>query len=106
MNPLTASWDEPAKASTSPRKPLKVAIVGFGTVGSSVARILTEHPPEGLLLSYIFNRNFERKRKSADWVPPTVEWTSNIDDILSSDADIFVELVGGLEPAGAWIRAG
>src|SRR6185437_10572797 len=54
---------------------------------------------------YIFNRNFERKRKSADWVPPTVEWTSNIDDILSSDADIFVELVGGLEPAGAWIRS-
>jgi len=105
LNPLTASRDEPAKASTSPRKPLKVAIVGFGTVGSSVARILTEHPPEGLLLSYIFNRNFERKRKSADWVPPTVEWTSNIDDILSSDADIFVELVGGLEPAGAWIRS-
>jgi homoserine dehydrogenase len=104
LNPLTASRDEPAKASTSPRKPLKVAIVGFGTVGSSVARILTQHPPEGLCLSYIFNRNFERKRKSADWVPPTVEWTNNIDDILSSDADIFVELIGGLEPAGAWIR--
>jgi len=103
LNPLTASIDDPAKTNPSPRKPLKVAIVGFGTVGRSVARILTEHPPEGLRLSYIFNRDFERKRKSADWVPPTVEWTSNIDDILSSDADIFVELIGGLEPAGTWI---
>ena len=104
MNPLAASVDERAKAVTSPRKPLTVAIAGFGTVGSSVARILTEHPPEGLRLSYIFNRNFERKRKAADWIPPTVQWTDNIDEILSSDADILVELVGGLEPAGTWIR--
>jgi len=103
LNPVTASVDEPAKAN-APRKVLKVAIAGFGTVGSSVARILTEHPPEGLRLSHIFNRNFERKQKAADWVSPTVQWTDNIDDILSSDADIFVELVGGLEPAGTWIR--
>ena len=104
MNPLTVSIDVPRKASISPRKPLQVAIVGFGTVGSSVARILTEHPPEGLRLSHIFNRQFERKRKTADWVPPTVQWTDNIDEIFSSEADIFVELVGGLEPASTWIR--
>lgn len=104
MNPVTASVDEPAKAILSPRKPLKVAIVGFGTVGSSVARILTEHAPEGLRLSHVFNRNFERKRHAADWIPSTVQWTDNIEDIISSDADIFVELVGGLEPAGTWIR--
>lgn len=89
---------------SSPRKPLKVAIAGFGTVGSSVARILTEHAPDGLRLSYIFNRNFERKRQGAAWVPPTVQWTDDIEAILSSDADILVELVGGLEPAGTWIR--
>jgi homoserine dehydrogenase len=104
LNPVTASVDEPAKAILSPRKPLKVAIVGFGTVGSSVARILTEHAPEGLRLSHVFNRNFERKRHAADWIPSTVQWTDNIEDIISSDADIFVELVGGLEPAGTWIR--
>lgn len=104
MNPVTASVDEPAKTHASPRKPLNVAIIGFGTVGSSVARILTEHAPEGLRLSYIFNRNFERKRKAADWISPAVQWSDNIEDILSSDADIFVELVGGLEPAGTWIR--
>jgi len=80
---------------------LDVAILGFGTVGSSVARILTEHPA-GLRITHILNRNFQRKR--ADWVSPAVKWTDNIDDVLSSDVDIVVELIGGLEPAGQWIR--
>ena len=71
-------------------------------MGSSVARILTEHPPAGLRLTHVLNRNFARKR--AEWVPGTVLWTDQFDDILSSDADILVELIGGLEPAGEWIR--
>ncbi len=105
MNPLTTSISEAGvKASESPRKPLNVAIVGFGTVGNSVARILTEHSPEGLRLSHICNRNFERKRKGADWIPATVRWTDDIEAVLSSEADILVELIGGLDPAGEWIR--
>ena len=31
-------------------------------------------------------------------------WTSTIDDILQSDADIVVEAVGGVDPAAGWIR--
>ena len=76
--------------------------MGFGTVGNSVARILAEHPREGLRLTHIFNRNVERKR--VDWLPPTVRWTEDINEVLSSDVDIVVELIGGLEPAGDWIR--
>ena len=45
---------------------LKVAVLGFGTVGGSVARILSELKPAGLVLSYIYNRNVKRKR--VDWV--------------------------------------
>ncbi len=87
-----------------PRTPksLNVAIVGFGTVGSSVARILAEHSPAGLHLTHICNRNI--KRKQVDWLPETVHWTDDINDVLSSDADIVVELIGGLEPAGEWVR--
>jgi len=81
---------------------LSVALVGFGTVGSSVARILTENPPPGLRLTHICNRNYPRKR--VDWLPSGVRWTDNINDILSSDVDIVVELIGGLDPAGDWIR--
>src|SRR5215472_950432 len=93
------------KATTddkAPRRILQVAILGFGTVGSSVARILAEHPREGLRLTHIFNRNVERKR--VDWLPETVSWTEDINEVLASDVDIVVELIGGLEPAGDWIR--
>jgi len=81
---------------------LNVAILGFGTVGSSVARILTEHPPAGLRLAHIFNRNIQGKR--VNWVSPTTKWTEEIGDVLTSEADIVIELIGGLEPASKWIR--
>jgi homoserine dehydrogenase len=89
-------------ATDGSRRILNVAILGFGTVGSSVARILTEHPPAGLRLTHIFNRNVQRKR--ADSIPANVKWTEKLEDVLSSDADIMVELIGGIEPAGSWIR--
>ncbi|MGC2402003.1 MAG: homoserine dehydrogenase [Acidobacteriaceae bacterium] len=81
---------------------LKVALLGFGTVGNSVARILCEHPPQGLSLSCIFNRGIERKRVS--WIPSSVVWTEDFEQVLASDADIVVELAGGLRPAGDWVR--
>jgi homoserine dehydrogenase len=80
----------------------RVALLGFGTVGQAVARILTEQPPPGVRLTHVFNRNVARKR--AAWVPGDVTWTEHVDDILSADVDIVVELVGGLEPAGTWVR--
>jgi homoserine dehydrogenase len=83
-------------------KVLKVAIVGFGTVGSSVARVLAERAPAGVRLTHICNRNIQRKR--VNWLPEAIIWTENFDEVLSSDADIIVEVIGGLEPAGEWIR--
>ena len=88
---------------SKPHKVLDVAIVGFGTVGSSVARILSENCPAGLRLTHICNRNIQRKQ--VDWLPGTVRWTENIEDIISSDVNIVVELIGGLEPAGGWVRS-
>jgi homoserine dehydrogenase len=82
--------------------PLRIALFGFGTVGSSVARILVESKPLGLELTHIFNRGVERKR--VDWVPKSVEWTEDADALLASDVDVVVELTGGLEPAGSWVR--
>jgi homoserine dehydrogenase len=96
----------PAKtlASETAAGTCKVAILGFGTVGSSVARILSERTRTGLTLTHICNRNLERK-KNADWLPAHVQWTKDINDVLSSDADIVVEVIGGLQPAGDWIRS-
>jgi homoserine dehydrogenase len=81
---------------------VRVALVGFGTVGRSVARILCDDDRRPLVLSHVCNRHVARK--VVDWVPPTVTWTSDFEDILRSDADIVVEVIGGLEPAGDWIR--
>src|SRR6266436_3770504 len=44
---------------------VKVAVLGFGTVGSSVARVLAASKFPGVELTHIFNRNVERKRSSA-----------------------------------------
>jgi homoserine dehydrogenase len=93
----------PAELSVaSAHQPLRIALFGFGTVGSSVARILVESRPQCLELTHIFNRGVARKR--VDWVPSTVVWSEDADAVLASDVDVVVELAGGLDPAGGWVR--
>ena len=82
--------------------PLRIAIFGFGTVGSSVARILVESKPAGLELTHVYNRGVARKR--VDWTPASVVWSEDADAVLASDVDVVVELVGGLDPVGGWVR--
>ena len=83
-------------------RPLRIALFGFGTVGSSVARILVESKPRGLELSHVFNRGVARKR--VDWAGPGVTWSEDADAVLAADVDVVVELAGGLDPAGGWVR--
>lgn len=81
--------------------PLNVAILGFGTVGASAARILTERKIPDLALTHVYNRNVARKR--VDWLP-SVKWTEDLQAVLASNADIIVELMGGLDPAHDCVR--
>jgi homoserine dehydrogenase len=83
-------------------RPLRVALFGFGTVASSVARILVESQPQGLELTHVYSRSLARRR--VDWVPSDVIWSDDADAVLASDVDVVVELAGGLEPAGGWVR--
>jgi len=83
------------------RKEWKVSLVGYGTVGKSVAKILSADPNSPFVLTHIFNRNIARKK--TEGLPSRIQWTDDIDDILSSDTDIMVEVIGGLDPAGTWI---
>ena len=85
---------------------VKVALLGFGTVGSGVAQVLAASKFPGVQLTHIFNRNVERKRASAGakFVPASVVWTENIDDVLKSDVDVVIELMGGLNPVEGWLR--
>ncbi|NUQ61883.1 MAG: homoserine dehydrogenase [Pirellulales bacterium] len=85
-------------------KTAKVAIVGFGTIGSGVARLLVEHQER-------ISRHAGRPVQLARVVDPDLSRPRNItlpkglltDDLSKvtgdPDIEVAVELVGGLEPA-------
>ena len=79
----------------------RIALLGFGTVGSAVARRLISDPLD-FQLTHVLDRSAARKRRL---LPDGVVWTTSVDEVLQSDADIVVEAIGGLEPAAGWIRA-
>ena len=85
---------------------VKVALLGFGTVGSSVAKVLAERKFSGVALTHVYNRNVTRKKESAaaKYVPATAVWTENIDDVLKSNVDVVIELMGGLNPVEGWLK--
>jgi len=82
--------------------PCRVALIGFGTVGRAVAKILCENGDRGLQLTHICNRNVEKKKQA--WIPADVVWTDDVQSVLRSDAEIVIELIGGLTPAEQIVR--
>jgi len=81
----------------------RVALIGFGTVGRVVARILSENRNGSLRLTHICNRHVEKKKQP--WVPSDVIWTDDVDSVLQSDVNIVIELIGGLNPAEQIVRS-
>ena len=82
----------------------KVAIIGFGTIGAGVARLLLEHGDriarsagKRLELVCVVDPDLKRSRNFA--LPPGL-LTSDLNRVID-DPEIVaaVELVGGLEPA-------
>lgn len=100
-----ATEDRQAPAASGVSTPLRVAVLGFGTVGQSVVRILTERPElaSELSLVAIFNRNVAKKR--AGWVAPAVTWTDDVTAVLALKPDVVVETVGGVDLPYAWVSA-
>jgi homoserine dehydrogenase len=97
---LAKATSKPAKTQAENSKQTsacRIALIGFGTVGRAVAKILCESHKNSLRLTHICNRNIERKKQ--DWVPSDVIWTEDVDFVLKSDVDIVIELIGGLSPA-------
>ncbi len=92
----------PRAQKSSAGEALKIGIIGFGTVGRSVAKILTADPNGPLRLTHICNRNIAAKK--IEGLPGEIRWTENADEVLASGVDVVVELIGGLDPAETWIR--
>src|SRR5215210_9213788 len=83
--------------------PAHVALMGFGTVGQSVARILCSGEIPQVRLTHIFNRDVTRKQ--VDWVPASVTWTELAEDIIDANVSIVIEVVGGIRPAYDWVKS-
>jgi homoserine dehydrogenase len=83
-------------------------MLGAGTVGSSVAKLLAQHQHDlahrvgaELELVAIGVRDISKPREGID--PSLI--TSNLDAVVTSGADIVVEVMGGIEPARSLILA-
>lgn len=75
----------------------KVAVVGFGNIGSGVVEILYHKGVAGLELAKVVDKDLERKRPV---VLPTEYLTTDWRQVVSDpEIDIVVELIGGIEPA-------
>lgn len=73
---------------------MKIAILGMGTVGGGVLKVLQSLPtPHNIEVKYIFAR--EVKDSTLDLTGITL--TDNIDSILNSDVDLIVEVLGGVD---------
>jgi homoserine dehydrogenase len=87
----------------------RVALIGFGTVGRAVAKILCENGAPSLRLTHICNRNVEKKKQAwthSALIPADVLWTDDVQSVLTSKSvDIVIELIGGLNPAEQIVRA-
>jgi homoserine dehydrogenase len=81
---------------------LRVALAGFGTVGSSVARLLRDRHP-GLHLAHVVTRGGTARR--VPWTPAETAWSETPTGALADRVDVFVEVMGGLEPARSWVVA-
>jgi len=75
----------------------KVAVVGFGNIGSGVVEILYHKGVAGLELAKVVDKEPERERPvvlPAEYL--TTDWRQAVSD---PKIDIVVELIGGIEPA-------
>ncbi|RJQ66949.1 homoserine dehydrogenase [Pseudonocardiaceae bacterium YIM PH 21723] len=86
---------------TDEAKPIRVALLGCGTVGTEVARLLTEQADE---LTARIGRPVElagiavrRNNKPRPGVPAEL-LTTDAEGLVGSDVDLVVEVIGGIEP--------
>ena len=87
-------------------RPLRIALLGAGSVGAQVARLLTENKSElaarvGAELDLVGIAVRDLGSKRADGVPAELLTTDAESLILG--ADIVIEVMGGIEPARTYI---
>lgn len=106
---LSTGMDLPETLLMSDTNPLKIAVIGFGTVGSGVARLLSEHQQHiacqagrTLEICRVVVRDAARQR---EWLPPNAKVSTSIQDVANDpEVDLVVQLVGGIDPAHDYMK--
>ena len=88
---------------------LKIGILGMGTVASGLVGIMEFNKDKveasigrELIVDKVLVSNLDKKRNVS--LPKEV-YTSDAYQVINSDADIIVELIGGINPAYEYIKA-
>jgi len=88
---------------------VKIALLGCGTVGSEVVRLLHEQDGDltarigaRLELAGIAVRRLGRSRGELP-VDPSLFTTDALGLVKRDDVDVVIEVVGGIEPARTWL---
>lgn len=98
-----STWAPPADAA--PVGPLRVALLGLGTVGGGVLQHLCGFP-DGFEVRHIVVRDLAKHTgagRAADLGLDPRVFTTNFADVQG--VDLVIEALGGVEPAADWIAA-
>ena len=89
--------------AASQKAPLKVALLGFGTVGASVARILVERPElaDRLQLTHVFNRDVSASVPTG--CPRQSSGPTDFDEILAAGPTSSSRSSAASTPAHEWV---
>jgi homoserine dehydrogenase len=94
--------------STKDGRPIRVALLGCGTVGREVARLLTEQADELAARAgapvEIVGIAVRRPDKHPE-LPQELVTADAASLVVSDDVDVVVELIGGIEPVRGWLLA-
>ncbi|MTD53674.1 homoserine dehydrogenase [Amycolatopsis pithecellobii] len=91
--------------STSDGRSVRVALLGCGTVGSEVVRLLTEQADElgARAGAPVELAGIAVRRPDKHPELPQDLLTADAAALVESDVDVVVELVGGIEPVRSWL---
>ena len=91
-------------------RPVRVALLGHGTVGGSLHRLLVEHREHVRLATQrdvevcaVLVRDASKARDGLD--PATTTVTDSIEELLATEPDVVCEAMGGIEPTRSHLLA-
>lgn len=81
---------------------VKIGLLGCGTIGSGVVELIGKNPSTGqqILVEKILVKNLEKHINS----PYRLKLTDRFEDVLNSEIDIVVEVMGGIDPAYFYVK--